>query len=130
MLPKDIRQRAISLLEHLPQNKLEAVVQLLEVLSEPASQPINNPEEGRLLETIQQRLPESGQVRLNELRDRCEWDELSEVEYQELICYEDLIEQQRLERLQALIELAKLRNLDLLNLNQRLSEKSHPFNAA
>lgn len=130
MLPKDIRQRAISLLEHLPQNKLEAVVQLLEVLSEPASQPINNPEEGRLLETIQQRLPESEQVRLNELRDRCEWDELSAVEHQELIRYEDLIEQQRLERLQALIELAKLRNLDLLNLNQRLSEKSHPFNAA
>lgn len=38
MSPLDIRQRAIALLDQLPQTKLSAVVQLLEVLAEPAPQ--------------------------------------------------------------------------------------------
>lgn len=130
MPPTNVRQRAISLIEQLPQNKLEAVVQLLEVLTEPTVQSTTNIEEARLLEIIQRRLSETEQTRLNELRDRCEWDSLSETEHQELIQYEDRLEQQRFERLEALIQLAKLRNLDLLTLNQQISSQSHPFNAA
>lgn len=61
---------------------------------------------------------------------RCEWGELTEAEHQELIRYEDLLEQHRVERLEALMELAKLRNLDLVTLNQQVSPQSHPFNAA
>ncbi len=130
MPPVDIRQRAISLIEQLPQNKLAAVVQLLEILSEPTSQSAANAEEASLLEIIQRRLPETEQTRLNELRDRCEWGTLTEAEYQELIRYEDRIEQHRVERLEALMELAKLRNLDLVTLNQQVSAPSHPSNAA
>jgi hypothetical protein len=126
----DIRQRAISLLEHLPQNKLEAIVQLLEVLAEPIPQSSVNPEESRLVGIIQRQLPEGEVTRLNELRQRCEWGELSEAEYQELIHYEDLSEQYRVERLQALMELAQLRNLDLVSLNQQMSRPTHPSNAA
>ncbi|PSN12592.1 hypothetical protein C7293_19550 [filamentous cyanobacterium CCT1] len=114
MPPVDIRQRAISLIEQLPQSKLAAVVQLLEVLTEPTSQSVANGDETHLLEIIQRRLPEAEQARLNELRDaqraaldgqRCEWGELTEAEHQELIRYEDLLEQHRVERLEALIEL-------------------------
>lgn len=130
MPPVDIRQRAISLIEQLPQNKLAAVVQLLEVLSEPTSQSAANAEEASLLEIIERRLPETEQVRLNELRDRCEWGNLTEAEHQELIRYEDRLEQHRVERLEALMELAKLKNLDLLTLNQQVSAQSHPSNAA
>jgi len=79
----DIRQRAIALLEHLPQSKLEAVVQLLEVLAEPLPQPFTNSEESRLIDIIQRQLPEGEAMRLKELRERCKWGELSEAEHQE-----------------------------------------------
>jgi hypothetical protein len=45
---------------------------------------------------------------LLDLRDRCEWGELTEAEHQELIDYEDLLEQKRVERLEDLLQLAKL----------------------
>ncbi len=105
MPPLDIRQRAIALLDQLPQNKLAAVVQLLEVLAEPASQTAN-PDEAPLLAIIQWQLPALEQSRLDDLRDRCEWGELSEAEHQQLIHYEDLLEQHRVERLEALMNLA------------------------
>jgi hypothetical protein len=54
MPPLDIRQRAIALLNQLPQNKLAAVVQLLEVLAEPAPQTPASSEEAPLLAVIQQ----------------------------------------------------------------------------
>jgi hypothetical protein len=139
MPPVDIRQRAISLIEQLPQNKLTAVVQLLEILTEPTSQSAANAEEAHLLEIIQRRLPETEQVHLDELRDaqraaledqRCEWGNLTEAEHQELIHYKDHLEQHRVERLEALMELAKLRNLDLVILNQQFPAQSHSSNAA
>lgn len=135
----DIRQRAIALLDQLPQDKLAAVVQLLEVLAEPVPQTLANPDEAPLLAIIQWQLPASEQSRLDDLRDaqraaqegqRCEWGELSEAEHQELIRYEDLLEQYRVERLEALMNLAKLKNLDLLSLNRQLLPQPQPFNAA
>jgi len=129
MPPTDIQQRAISLIKQLPQNKLEAVVQLLEVLTESQIQSIENTEETHLLEIIQRRLPEVEQNRLNELRDRCEWGTLSATEHQELLRYEDSLEQYRVERLEAMMQLAKLRDIDLSTLNQQFSP-SHPSNAA
>lgn len=130
MPPVNTRQRAISLIEQLPQNKLEAVVQLLEVLTEPTPPTITQVEETHLLEIIQRQLSETDQTRLSELRDRSEWGDLSEAEHQELIQYEDRLEQHHVERLEALMQLAKLRNLDLLALNQQFSQKPHPSNAA
>jgi hypothetical protein len=139
MPPIDIRQRAIALLDQLPQNKLVAVVQLLEVLAEPAPQTPTNPDEAPLLAIIQWQLPPLEQSRLDDLRDaqraaqegqRCEWGELSEAEHQQLIHYEDRLEQHRVERLEALMNLAKLRNLDLLSLNRQLSPQAQPFNTA
>ena len=130
MPPVNTRQRAISLIEQLPQNKLEAVVQLLEVLTEPTPPTITQVEETHLLEIIQRQLSETDQTRLSELRDRSEWGDLSEAEHQELIQYEDRLEQHYVERLEALMQLAKLRNLDLLALNQQFSQKPHPSNAA
>ena len=70
MPPVNTRQRAISLIEQLPQNKLEAVVQLLEVLTEPTPPTITQVEETHLLEIIQRQLAETDQTRLSELRDR------------------------------------------------------------
>jgi hypothetical protein len=120
----DIRQKAIALIGQLPQDKLMAVVQLLEFLAQPPQQSTISGQEAQLLEVIENHLPEDEQVRLDTLRDRCEWGELSEAEHQELIGYEDLLEQQRVERLEALIELAKIRNIDLMRLNEQASTAS------
>jgi len=37
-------------------------------------------------------------ARLEDLRERCEWGQLSEAEHQELLHYEDRLEQDRAER--------------------------------
>lgn len=123
MSSTDIRQRAMALLDQLPHTKLAAVVQLLEVLAEPISppsesHPSGDPEEAQWLAVIERPLTDFEQARLEDLRERCEWCELSEAEHQELIQYEDRLEQDRAERLEALMNLAKLRNLDLSSLNR------------
>jgi hypothetical protein len=111
----EIRQKAIlfsrrfanALIGQLPQDKLMAVVQLLEFLAEPPQPSTVSAQEAQLLEAIENHLPEEEQVRLDTLRDqlcwcaprnRSRWDKLSEAEHQELIGYEDLLEQQRVER--------------------------------
>lgn len=123
------RAQAIALIEKLPQDKLMAVVQLLEILAEPPQPSRISPQETQLLEVIENRLPEDVRVRLERLRERCEWGQLSEAEHQELVGYEDLQEQHRVERLEALIELAKLKSLDIMGLNQQVQSKSQPFHA-
>lgn len=126
----DIRRRAIELIEQLSSDRLTAVVQLLEFLSEPSQRAVSSPEEVGLIDVIQRRLPANEQQRLDELRDQCEWGELTEAEHEELIQYEDRLEQWRVERLQALMELARLRNIDLLTLNRQFMPESEPFHAA
>jgi hypothetical protein len=88
----------------------------VEVLAEPVPQTPASSEEAPLL-AIQWQLPTSGQSRLDDLRDRCEWGTLPEAEHQGLIRDEDLLEQHRVKRLKALMNLAKLRNLDIISLN-------------
>lgn len=127
--PTDIRQRAIALIEQLPPERLNAVVELLEFLAQPVLEGTSSPKEANLLQVIQRRLPADEQGRLEDLRDRCEWGELNEAEHHELIHYEDLLEQQTVKRLEALIELAKLRNIDLMTLNRQFKPESQTFHA-
>ena len=125
----DIHQKAIALIGQLPQDKLIAVVQLLEFLAQPPQSSTASPQEARLLEVIESHISEQEQIHLNALRDRCEWGELSEAEYQELIGYEDLLEEKRVKRLEALIQLAQIRNIDLIRLNQQIQLTSQPSHA-
>ncbi|MBD2527866.1 hypothetical protein, partial [Nostoc sp. FACHB-133] len=123
----DIRRRAIELIEQLSEERLTAVVQLLEFLSEPSKFAASNPIELALVEVIQRRLTPNEQKRLEELRKRGEWGELTDMEHEELIQYEDQLEQWRVERLEALMELARLRNMDLLTLNRQFVSESQLF---
>ncbi|MBE8987768.1 hypothetical protein [Nostoc sp. LEGE 12450] len=125
----DIRRRAIELIEHLSEERLTAVVQLLEFLSEPSKFATSNPIELALVEVIQRCLAPNEQKRLEELRKRGEWGELTDMEHEELITYEDQLEQWRVERLEALMELARLRNMDLLTLNRQFVSESQLFHA-
>ncbi|MBD2513076.1 hypothetical protein H6G91_38945 [Nostoc muscorum FACHB-395] len=125
----DIRRRAIELIEQLSEERLTAVVQLLEFLSEPSKFAASNPIELALVEVIQRRLAPNEQKRLEELRKRGEWGELTDMEHEELITYEDQLEHWRVERLEALMELARLRNMDLLTLNRQFVSESQLFHA-
>ncbi|MEH1864600.1 MAG: hypothetical protein V7K69_06225 [Nostoc sp.] len=125
----DIRRRAIELIEQLSEERLTAVVQLLEFLSEPSKFAVSNPIELALVEVIQRRLAPNEQKRLEELRKRGEWGELTDMEHEELITYEDQLEHWRVERLEALMELARLRNMDLLTLNRQFVSESQLFHA-
>ncbi len=127
--PTDIRRRAIELIEQLSPEKLSAVVQLLEFLSEPSQPGTSKDREVVLLEVIQRHLGSDEQKRLQDLRGRCEWGELTAIEHEELIQYEDRLEQWRVERLQALMELAKLKKIDLLTLNRQFVSESQLFHA-
>lgn len=73
---------------------------------------------------IQRRFPLQEQQRLNELRDRSEQGILTETEQQEYIAYADRLEQQNVDRLEALIKLAKLRNSDVSTLNQQFRSEN------
>jgi hypothetical protein len=117
MTHTDIRQRAIELIQQLPPERLDDVVHWLESL--------NTTEETALIETIQRQLSPQDQQRLNELHDRSEQSLLTEAERQEYITYADRLEQQNLDRLEALIKLAKLRNIDVPTLNQQFHSDSY-----
>lgn len=113
------RQRAIALIEKLSQDKLGTVIQMLELLAEPGEEIQAADREKLLLSIIQQELPKDEQVRLKDLRHRCEWEELSQAEQKELVGYEDKKEQLRTARVAALIELANLKNTDIVTLRNK-----------
>ena len=115
--PTEIRQRAMTLLEQLPGESLIKAVEFLESLSHEflqLSETSKTPNsETALLQIIQRRLSPEEQHRLSYLRQQNENEEITETEYQELLKYINRIEQQDAERAEALIQLAKLRQVDL-----------------
>lgn len=112
--PTEIRQRAIALVEKLPEETLIKAVDLLEALC--IENGVVTFGEEILLQRIQRRLPTDDQTRLTYLRQRNETGEITEAEHQELLGYVDRVERQDAERAEALIQLARLRNVELKTL--------------
>ncbi|MBA3921904.1 MAG: hypothetical protein H0X31_09485 [Nostocaceae cyanobacterium] len=119
-VPTEIRQRAIALLEQLPGESLVRAVEFLQALSHEALLLSETPKfetsEATLLQIIQRRLSPEKQDRLAYLRSSNETGEITETEHQELLMYVERIEQQDVERAEALIKLAQLRSCDLKTL--------------
>lgn len=115
--PTEIRERAIALLDQLPGESLARAVEFLEALSHEALQESEAPkfevDEAGLLEVIKKRLPPEQRERLNYLRQRNEDEEITDAEHQELLTYIERVEEQDVERMEALIKLAQLRSCDL-----------------
>ena len=109
------RQRAISLLERLPGEKLAQAIVALQELSENLA-PYDP--EAELLQIINRRLSIKDQQRLEILRDRLESETLSEEERYELLRWVDRIEIQDAERATALFQLAQLRDVDFQTILQ------------
>jgi hypothetical protein len=72
------------------------------------------------MQAIQQQ-PVINRPRLEELRDRCEYGHLSPEEQQELMQHEDELERQNVERIEAIMHLAKLKDIDFQTLYQQLT---------
>jgi hypothetical protein len=113
----EIHQKALSLLEQLPQKSLNKAVEYLETLSQNVQQETVNSSivsnENQLIEIIQLRLSPDKQKRLDYLRQQNETGKITEQEHQELLNYVDQIEEQDAQRAEALIQLAQLRQVDL-----------------
>lgn len=78
-------------------------------------------EEQALLQVIQnKRLPLNAQQRLDALRTKSRTGPLSDAEQAELLTFVQMTEQQDLNRVQALVDLAKCRNTTLPNLLNEL----------
>lgn len=113
----EIRQKALSLLEQLPQQSLNKAVEYLETLAQNAQQETINltslSNETQLIKIIQFHLSSDEQKRLEYLRQQHETGKISNLEHQELLNYVDQIEQEDAKRAEALIQLAQLRQVDL-----------------
>jgi hypothetical protein len=101
-------QRAIALVEQLPADKLTLALTFLEQLTQ-------TPDETTLLQVIQQQ-PVIDLPRLEELRDRCEYGNLTTEEHEQLMQYEDELERHNADRIEAIMHLAKLKNIDFQTL--------------
>jgi hypothetical protein len=108
-------QRAIALVGTLPADKLTIALTFLEQLTK-------EPDEAQLMQVIQQQ-PVVDRPRLETLRDQCEYGHLSPEEHQELMAYEDELERHNVERVEAIMNLAKLKNIDFPSLYQQLTPK-------
>jgi hypothetical protein len=132
--PTELRQRAIELVEQLPKEMLFEAVDLLESLCLKANQAgdekPSTPEESALLEIIGRRLPPDDQKRLDYLIEQDEIGEITDAENSELLGYAERIENHNVERLGALIELAKIRNVDLETLVNEFKLESNTHNVA
>ena len=123
--PTEIRKRAIALVKQLPRESLTKAVEFLEALSNEASEvsetaPVE-PQEKALLQIIQRRLSPEDQTRLAYLRQQNETGEITQTEHQELLVYVDRVESQDVERAEALIQLAKIRKVELKTLLKEFS---------
>jgi hypothetical protein len=113
----EIRQKALSLLEQLPQQSLNKAVEYLETLAQNAQQETINltslSNENQLIKIIQFHLSADKQKRLDYLCQQNETGKITEQEHQELLNYVDQIEQEDAKRAEALIQLAQFRQVDL-----------------
>jgi hypothetical protein len=114
------RQKAIQLVEQLPEESLTEVIELLNSLHERTSQakplPSNNSEE-KLLQIIHRKISQEDQDKLDYLRQLNEdGDNMTPVEYQELLAFVSRIEKEDAERVSAIFQLARIRKVDPLSL--------------
>ncbi|MFM7602765.1 MAG: hypothetical protein ACKO7R_16470 [Pseudanabaena sp.] len=114
------RQKAIQLVEQLPEESLTEVIELLNILHQRASQtktmPSDNTEE-KLLQIIHRKISKEEQARLDYLRQLNEsGDDMTTAEYQELLAFVSRIEKEDANRVSAIFQLAQIRKVDPLSL--------------
>jgi hypothetical protein len=123
-----LRQRLQNLVETLPEESLLRAEYLLTDLKSAAVSPSTGSQEAPLIAIIERRLAPEAQTRLNDLRQRLADETITEAEHQELLTFIDPIEQMDAERVEAMIQLAQLRQVNLNTIIQEFlpnPQKSH-----
>jgi hypothetical protein len=123
-----LRQRLQTLVETLPEEALLRAESLLTDLKSAAVSPSTVSQEAPLIAIIERRLAPEAQTRLNDLRQRLADETITEAEHQELLTFIDPIEQMDAERVEAMIQLAQLRQVNLNTIIQEFlpnPQKSH-----
>ena len=110
----DNRQIAIRLVEQIPEESLDEVIELLNALHRQTSheKPLNQNTEDQLLQIIHRKLLHDEQVRLDYLREQNESEEITELEHQELLAFVSRVENEDAERAAAILQLSQIRNVD------------------
>jgi hypothetical protein len=129
-----LRQRLQTLVETLPEASLLQAESLLVQLNpsiamtvgEAAGNGRQSSEEAPLLAIIERRLPIQAQTRLNFLRQRLADETITEAEHQELLTFIEPIEQMDAARVEAMIQLAQLRKVDLNTIIQEFLPHPQP----
>jgi hypothetical protein len=109
-------EKAIALIEQLPPDQRAAALDFLQQL---AQKPFVGYDEPSLLAIIQRPAPIDA-ARLEDLRDREQIGRLTPAEEQELLQAPAQLERDKIERLQAMTQLAQLKNTDLPSIAQEL----------
>jgi hypothetical protein len=123
-----LRQRLQTLVETLPEESLLRAESLLIDLNSATVSPSTSAQEAPLIAIIERRLPPEAQTRLNLLRQSLADETITEAEHQELLTFIDPIEQMDAERVEAMIQLAQLRQVNLNTIIQEFlpnPQKSH-----
>ncbi|MCY7331191.1 MAG: hypothetical protein LH649_00715 [Pseudanabaena sp. CAN_BIN31] len=110
----DNRQIAIRLVEQIPEESLDEVIDLLNALHRQTShaKPLNQNTEDQLLQIIHRKLLHDEQVRLDYLLEQNESEEITELEHQELLAFVSRVENEDAERAAAILQLSQIRNVD------------------
>jgi len=113
------REKVIELVEHLPSDVLPDVFAYLEKVSQKRVKKGNSSKEQVLVKTIQHRLSAEEQARLDELREKSEWGELTEDENKELSVFVERVEREDAERAKAIVQLARVRDVPVTEILQQ-----------
>lgn len=115
----DNRQKAIQLLEQLPEDSLSEAIDLLNTLHGKTSQVktgVHDRSEEALLHVIHRKLSQEEQSRLDYLREQNESGEITEAEHQELLAFVSRVENEDAERAEAILQLAQILKVEPLSL--------------
>lgn len=111
----------------LPAADLEQFVARVLALRARLKVPSIPEQEAQLLRQINAGLPAIQQQRFRELDQKRQDETLSDSQHQELLTLNELMEQQNVERIQALNKLAQLRHVSLPTLMQNLGIRTPPY---
>lgn len=107
----------------LPLAELDDFIRQVIALRAKYDSPTSDGLEAALLEKINRRLPTEAQIRYDELKGKRRDETLTEDEYNELLSISETIENQQVERVRNLIELALLRKVTVPDLVKSLGDR-------
>ncbi|NEO87820.1 MAG: hypothetical protein F6J87_26720 [Spirulina sp. SIO3F2] len=108
-----MRQRAQELLDGVPSELLPDVIRTLESFYHHPAVPEPQAEEAELIKLINRRFTPTTQEQIDALREKNELGALTEAEHQELMKYVERAEDMDAVRLEAMMKLAELRQVNL-----------------